>query len=95
MSDEFTVTKDAEDGRFTLRRDGEIVGFATYEDRTGVIVIPHVETLVQHRGQGYGARLVDGLLDIVRADGGRVLPLCSFAAGHIRAEARHHDLLAG
>ncbi len=89
----FTVTDEPDRGRFELHRDDELVGFASYQDHDGAVVIPHVETLAKHRGQGYGARLMDGLLDIVRADGRRVVPLCPFAAGHIRDDERHHDLL--
>ncbi|MGI9596147.1 MAG: GNAT family N-acetyltransferase [Acidimicrobiales bacterium] len=89
----FTVVDDGADGRFVLRRDGETVGFAVYRRQDDAVVIPHVETLVQHRGQGYGARLMDGLLDIVRADGHRVVPLCPFAAAHIADNDRFQDLL--
>lgn len=89
----FTVVDEAEHGRFTMQHDGETVGFANYQAHDGVVVIPHVETVARYRGRGYGARLMDGVLDILRADGRRVRPLCSFAAGHIRDNPQHHDLL--
>ncbi len=91
--DGFTVTEDVDGGRFLLHRDGELVGYAEYHHHDGSVVVPHVETLIQHRGQGYGAKLMDGLLDIVRSDDRRVTPLCGFAAGHIRDNPRLHDLL--
>ena len=90
----FTVADDRDHSRFTLSRDGEVVGFADYHERDGALVIPHVETLVQHRGQGYAGRLMEGLLGIVRQRGQLVVPVCPFAAAHIRDDARHHDLLA-
>ncbi len=93
-SDRFSVTDDVGRRRFELRRGGELVGFATYHRRDDTIVVPHVETIVQYRGQGYGARLVDGMLDIVRARGERIVPVCPFAADHIQANPRHRDLLA-
>lgn len=89
----FTVSDDPDSGRFTLRRDGEVVGYADYRAQDNAVVIPHVETLAQHRGQGYAARLMDGLLDIVRSDGRLVVPLCSFAAGHMRDNHQFDDLL--
>ena len=90
---DFAVTEDVDGGRFLLHRRGDVVGFAEYHQQDDTVVIPHVETLIQHRGQGYGARLMDGLLDIVRADGRRVVPLCGFAAGHIRDNPKFGDLL--
>lgn len=90
---EFEVTEDREAGRFELRRGGTLVSFADYHERDGAVVVPRVETLRQYRDQGYAARLMDGLLDIIRADGRTITPLCWFAAGHIRDNAQHHDLL--
>lgn len=81
-------------GRFELSRRGEIVSFADYRERDGVVIVPHVETVRHHRGNGYAAELIEGLLAIVRSDGRRVLPLCPFAADHIRANPQHHDLVA-
>jgi len=58
------------------------------------LVVPHVETVHVHRGNGNAARLMDGLLDILRSEGRTIVPLCGFAAGHIRDNPQHHDLLA-
>ena len=91
--DGFEVHDDPDAGRFELRRDGELVSYAVYENRDGVVVVPHVETIARHRGNGYGARLMEGLLSIIRADQRRITPLCSFAASHIDEHPEHHDLL--
>lgn len=90
------VTEQPEQGRFVLERDGELIGFAVYQRADEqTIVVPHVETLPAHRGQGRAAELMEGLLAIIRADGRSIVPLCSFAAGHIADHPRHHDLVAG
>lgn len=81
-------------GRYELRRDGTTVGRADYRRRDGSVIIPHVETFPEHRGQGYAARLVDGALDHIRAADERVVPLCPFAANHIADNPQHQDLLA-
>ena len=92
----FEVTRDEENGVFSLSRDGEVVSQATYYPRgESSIVIPHVGTYPDHRGQGYAGRLMDGLLEIVRDEGQTVVPLCPFAAQHIRDNSEHQDLLAG
>ncbi len=90
----FAVIDNTDDGRFELHRDGTMVGLATYRRQGDRVVIPHVETFPEHRGQGYAARLVDGALDQIRAAGDKVVPLCPFAASHIRDNPRHHDLVA-
>ena len=81
-------------GRFELLRAGDVVSFATYRtDAEGRVVIPHVETAPQHRGNGYAAELMDGTLELIRSTGRKVVPLCPFAAGHIRDNPEHHDLV--
>lgn len=93
-TEEFTVIHNTAADRFELHRDGTMVGLATYRRQGDRIVIPHVETFPEHRGQGYAARLVDGALDQIRATGAKVVPLCPFAAAHIQDNPRHHDLVA-
>ena len=88
------VTEDTDASRFELREGGELLSFADYQSRGTTIVVPHVETIPAHRGRGNAARLMDGLLAIIRADGRTIVPLCPFAAAHIRDEPAHHDLLA-
>lgn len=95
-SQSFEIVERPADDRFELLRDGELVSYADYRTNDGgVLVVPHVETLRQHRGQGYAAQLMDGLLAIIRVDGRTIVPLCPFAADHIRADPAHHDLLKG
>jgi len=90
----FTVTDDPDSRRFMLMREGEMVGYASYSVRDNTVIVPHVETLPEHRGNGYAARLMDGLLAMLRDDGRKITPLCSFAAGHIRDNPDHADLVA-
>ena len=51
----FDVTENADAGRFELRRNDELVSYANYGVEDGVIVVPHVETIAEHRGNGYAA----------------------------------------
>lgn len=89
----FDVVENTEEGRFELQRDGELVGFASYRQQGDAVIVPHVETFPQHRGQGFAARLMEGLLAILRSSGRTITPLCPFAAGHVRDHPEHHDLL--
>jgi hypothetical protein len=80
--------------RFEARLDGELVGFADYRPRDGVLAFTHTEVDPRLRGRGVGAALVGGALDRVRADGGRVLPLCSFVVDHVARHPEYNDLVA-
>ncbi len=83
-------------GRFELLDGGEVVSFANYRpnpDDPASVVIPHVETAPQHRGNGYAAQLMDGVLGLLRDSERTVVPRCPFAAGHIRDNPAHHDLV--
>lgn len=92
----FEITRDDEKGQFSLSRDGEIVSQAKfYLSGENSIVVPHVGTKPEHRGQGYAGRLMAGLLEIARTDGERIVPVCPFAAQFIRDNTQYHDLLAG
>lgn len=90
----FVVSDSQQAQRFELHRDGELVGWAQYQLDDDRVIVPHVETLAAHRGNGYAARLMEGLLAIVRTEGHKIVPLCSFAAGHVADNPQHHDLVA-
>ena len=49
---------------FELRRGGAVISFAAAVARGDVVVVPHVETAIEHRGEGNADRLMAGLLDL-------------------------------
>jgi predicted GNAT family acetyltransferase len=89
----FVIVENVADGRFELRRDGEVVSAASYAERDGQVIVRHVRTEPEHREQGYAGRLMDGLLQDLRDSGRTIAPLCSFAADHLRENPEWHDLL--
>ncbi len=93
VDDDYEVTENIASGQFELRDGGELLSFASYSMQGDAVVVPHVETLFEHRGQGNASRLMDGLLDLIRNDGRTITPYCPFAADHVRNNAKHHDLL--
>jgi mycoredoxin len=94
LAPEYLVVDNPEAKRFEMTLQGELLSYAEYTTRENTLVVPHVETVHVHRGNGNAARLMDGLLDILRLEGCTIVPLCGFAAGHIRDNPQHHDLLA-
>ena len=78
--------------RFELEEQGQLA-FADYRRADGRLIIPHVEAAPGLRGTGAAGRLMEGVLAAARAEGLRVLPLCSYAAAYIRRHPEHQDLV--
>jgi hypothetical protein len=81
--------------RFELRIDGELVGFCDYEPRRLPVrlVFPHVETNPRYRGLGMASRLVQAAAVDVRARGGLIDPVCTFARAFFRQHPEFADVL--
>lgn len=78
--------------RFELGADGE-VAFANYHRDGSVLIVNRTEVPPHLRGQGIGARLVKGVLDIARAEKLTVVPRCSYVSAFIRRHPDYADLL--
>lgn len=92
---EYSIFENRDEGRFELHHDDEILSIANFSERSGgIVVIPHVETSPAHRGQGNAGRLMDGVLKLLRDTDRKVVPLCPFAAQHVRSNPQYADLVA-
>ena len=79
--------------RFEIDAEGH-VAFSQYKRAGGVIDIMHTEVPPALNGKGIGSRLVRGLLDLVRAEGAKVRPLCPFVRSYIDKHPEYADLVA-
>ena len=79
--------------RFELRVGGQ-VAFANYARQGSTLIIPHVEAPTPLRGTGAAGTLMQGVMEIARAEKLKVVPYCSYAAAWIRRHKEYHDLLA-
>ena len=77
--------------RFELPVDDQVV-FADYRRQSGRLVITHVEAPPALRGTGAAGWLMQGMLELVRADQVKVLPLCSYARAWIQRHPEFKDL---
>lgn len=93
-SKELKVVENSDESQFELRRDGEVVSVASFGERGDTVVIPHVGTEPQYRGQGYASKLMDGVIEILRETDRKIMPLCPFAASYMRDNPQHQDILA-
>lgn len=79
--------------RFELDAEGH-VAFSEYKRSDGVLTVMHTEVPPALNGKGIGSRLVRGLLDLARAEGVKVRPLCPFVRSYILKHPEYADLLA-
>ena len=86
------VSDNSSKSRFELDVGGQIV-FARYARHGSMLVIPHVEAPPSLRGTGAASRLMAGVMEIARAEGLKVRPLCGYASSWIRRHEQYHDLL--
>ena len=78
--------------RFELDVDGQIV-FANYERRGPALVIRHVEAPHALRGKGVAGELMRQIVELARAEGRSLVPLCGYARAWLRRHPEHADLL--
>ena len=91
---EHQIIENASAGRFELHIDGAIISVADYsENEDGAVVVPHVTTDPEKRGNGYATQLMNGVLEQLRASDRKIVPVCTFAARHMRQNPQHQDLL--
>jgi len=86
------VRDNPERSRFELDINGQIV-FARYARQGSTLVIPYVEAPPALRGTGAASRLMAGVMEIARAEGLKVRPLCSYASAWMWRHMEYRDLL--
>ena len=87
----YSVRDNTAKRRFELELDGH-VAFSDYSRAGDTLAIRHTEVPKEHAGKGVGSALVRGLLDIARAQGLKVHPLCPFVAGYMDKHPEYADL---
>jgi uncharacterized protein len=77
--------------RFELDVDGGLA-FANYRRTPSAVIITHTETPRAQRGRGIASELVDGALQLIRADGQKVVAGCGFVADYLYKHPEFADL---
>jgi uncharacterized protein len=77
--------------RFELDVEGTMA-FANYRATPQAIIITHTETPAALRGRGIASELVKGALELIRADGRRVIAGCGFVVDYLRKHPEYADL---
>lgn len=86
------VRDNPEKRQFEMSVEG-FTPLAAYRLSPGVITFTHTEVPKELGGRGIGSQLAKGALDLVRARGLKVVPLCPFIKAYIEKHAEYQDLL--
>jgi predicted GNAT family acetyltransferase len=77
--------------RFEMDVEGG-VAFANYRLAPPAVIITHTETPRNLRGRGVASELVQGALELIRADASKVVAGCSFVVDYLRKHPEFADL---
>jgi uncharacterized protein len=96
------VSRDRDAHRYELRRqrltggrlDEEVLSRAHYSRAGAVVDVSYVETQPAHRGNGFAAMLMSGVLDDLRTRFLSIRPTCGYARSYMRERPDTLDLLA-
>jgi predicted GNAT family acetyltransferase len=77
--------------RFELDVEGGLA-VANYRRTPGTVIITHTETPRALRGRGIASELVRGALELIRADGDKVVAGCGFVVDYLRKHPEFSDL---
>lgn len=77
--------------RFELPVEDQVV-FADYRRQPGRLVITYVEAPEALRGTGAAGQLMQGVMQEVRLEGIKVLPLCPYARAWMQRHPEFKDL---
>ncbi|HRI18767.1 MAG TPA: GNAT family N-acetyltransferase [Burkholderiaceae bacterium] len=80
-------------GRFQAHVDGRLC-VADYRLAGGQMQMIHTEVAPDLQGRGIAAALVEAALAYARANGLKVVPLCSYVRAYMRRHPQTQDLLA-
>jgi predicted GNAT family acetyltransferase len=71
---------------------GGAVAFANYRRAPGTLIITHTETPSALRGRGIASELVQGALELIRAEGLKVVAGCGFVVDYLQKHPEFADL---
>ncbi len=78
--------------RFELDVEGGLA-FANYRLAPPTVIITHTETPRALRGRGIASELVQGALELIRADGLKVIAGCGFVVDYLSKHPEYADLV--
>ena len=87
------IRDNPEQNRYEAYVGSALAGFATYHSQPGLVTILHTEIEPKYEGLGIGSELVRRMLDDIRGEGTRVLPVCPFVLAFLQRHPQYADLV--
>lgn len=87
---ETTVT--AQDRRYTIAVAEQTVGLADFADRGDQRVFHHTEIDPEFGGRGLATILLEEALEATRAEGKRIVPVCSMVVTVLKKHPEYNDI---
>jgi predicted GNAT family acetyltransferase len=87
------VVRSIERGRYEIRVDGEVAGFADYHEEGDTVVLPHTVVDPARRGLGLAAVLIRFALDDIAHSGRQVVPSCWYVASFIDRHQEYRSMV--
>ncbi|MEZ5009111.1 MAG: GNAT family N-acetyltransferase [Chitinophagales bacterium] len=88
------IEQSATKGRaFYLKNDQTLAEMTFSKAGSELIIIDHTEVDDSLRGQGIGRKLLDKIIEMVRANNLKVLPLCPYVKSVFDKDASIRDVL--
>ena len=82
-------------GMFYVEEDGEVAAEMVYNSTSeNKMIIEHTEVNPSLEGRGVGKQLLAALIEYVRANDIKVVPLCPFANAMLKRTKEWQDVLA-
>jgi uncharacterized protein len=91
--DELALRDNSEQGRYELYLGSALAGYADYHSQPGLVTVMHTEVDSRFEGQGVGSELVRRMLDDIRGQNAKVLPVCPFARAFLQRHPEYADMV--
>ena len=72
---------------------GDALAFANYRLTPSSVIITHTETPRALRGRGIASQRVQGALQLIRADGLKVVAGCGFVVDYLQKHPEYADMV--
>ena len=92
LSDDVLVRDNPEQRRYELYVGSELAGVADYHTQPGLVTVMHTEVDPSFEGRGLGSQFVAAVLDDIRRQEAKVLPVCPFVRAFLQRHPEYADL---
>ncbi|MDX8490437.1 GNAT family N-acetyltransferase [Mesorhizobium sp. VK22B] len=89
------VVENAQQHRFELPIDGEILASAYYRIESGKVALIHTEVPSEFSGQGIASRLAQGTFELLRKTGRKAILKCPFMSRFFAKHPEYADVVDG